>query len=274
MHFFIQVVMKIRLLTLASLASLLVLTLPAHIYAANYGDGEYGAGAYNVGQASPTPTPTPTPTASPTTAPSGSSGPKSSSRSPRPAKPSDPTCTAEKPASAPDLFQIDPGADRLTLYFSPSSGQWDRYFVSYGTTSGSEEYGFEFTNSVTGVVSVDVYALQSNTPYYFQVRAGNGCQPGDWSNELAARIGQRFPTFRWSSLPQIVSTGIARQVKPASVQRVEVDSSNPPSVSTEQPPANPTAPTPEPATPPSSEPTVSPSLFSRITGFFKGLFSK
>jgi len=260
MHFFIQVVMKIRLLALASLCSLLMLTLPAHIYAANYGEGEYGAGKYNVGQTSPTPSPSATP--------SSSSGSKSSSRSPRSAKPSDPTCTAEKPASAPDLFQIDPGTDSLTLYFSPSSGQWDRYFVSYGTTSGSEEYGFEFTNNVTGVVSVDVYALQSNTPYYFQIRAGNGCQPGDWSNELAARTGQRFPTYRWSSLPQIVSTGIARHIKPASVQTVVIDTPTPPEATTATETDQPQA---------KSEPQKqqsSPSLFQKVLNFLKELWNK
>ncbi len=45
-----------------------------------------------------------------------------------------PSCNAQAPSSAPELFQLNAGKTEATLYFVPSSGQRDRYIVSYGTT--------------------------------------------------------------------------------------------------------------------------------------------
>lgn len=56
-----------------------------------------------------------------------------------------------------------------------------------------------------------------------EVRAGNGCKPGEWSNQLSAKTGQRFPTYRWSSLPQIVATGVTQRINPASITTIEAD---------------------------------------------------
>src|SRR5690606_13295638 len=106
---------------------------------------------------------------------------------------------------------------------------------SYSTNSNSEEFGFEFMNDANGVISVDIQGLKANTVYYFKVRAGNGCQPGDWSNILAARTGQRVPSYRWSSLPSVISTAVHQRVQPSSVQRVSVDTSASPSPKVETP---------------------------------------
>lgn len=248
--------MKKFILTLIFLIS--ALFVPLQTLAAPYGDCAYGEGLYNEGcSASPTPTPQPS---------SGSSGSSDGGTS----APEASTCTNQPPSGTPDLFQIDGNTSTgVTVFFSPVLGNTDRYFVSYSTNSSAEEFGFEFNSTWDGVISVNVSALSPNTVYYFKVRAGNGCMPGEWSNVMVARSGQRLPTYRWSSLPRIVSTGVVRRVSPASVQQVEIDASKPTSV-----PAQPTSqPSKEQTTQPQAQ-QESPSFLQKVTNFIKGLFGK
>ena len=238
--------------------------VPFRVFAATYGAGNYGRGFYNVG-------------ATPTPAPSNSTDANNSGSSGGSASPSAPSCTSEKPASAPDLFQINAQATSVTLYFSPSSGHRDRYFVSYGTTAGSEQYGAEFMNSNNGVIATTVQNLQPKTIYYFKVRAGNGCQPGDWSNSLAVKTGQRMPTYKWTSLSRIVTTNVAQRVKQSSVQQVQLDtstSSPTPETMKFAVPQNSATPAPSATEQTPITPAASPSLLQRVSHFFTGLFGK
>lgn len=252
------------------LITLVGLGIPFQTLATPYGSGSYGEGVYNVGEVQSTPTPDTNSTTS-----NNSSNPGLSDNSP-PAN-GDSTCSAPKPSSSPDLFQINSKTTSTTLFFSPSSGNRDRYYVMYGLSSGAEQYGFEFLNDTNGVVSVEVNALQPNTPYYFKVRAANGCMPGDWSNELAVRTGQRFPSYRWSALPKIVTTGVTRRVNPGSVANVKADASkvspSPTSGPTEAPASQqPPVATPQ-STPPQTQPQQdSPGFFGKISRFLKSLF--
>lgn len=252
--------MKSILLSL--LFSVATLLMPLHVLAANYGECGYGDGDYNEGCSPSSPTSTPSPVQNNN---SGSSGSTGSSGSPASGE-----CTADKPTSAPDLFQINAKPDSLILYFSPVITNRDRYFISYSTRESAEEHGYEFVDSSNGVVSVDIGYLQKSTVYYFKVRAGNSCQPGEWSNVLAARTGQRFPSYKWSSLPRIVSTGLAGRLKPSSVQRMEVDARTlePITVQESLPPKN-SAPAQTPTIEQPSSPPEQPSLLNRVTGFFK-----
>jgi hypothetical protein len=191
----------------------------------------------------------------------------------------------------PDLFQINAQTEGVTIYFSPVSGNRDHYYVSYSTGENAEEHGFELHSDANGVIAVDIRDLQANTTYFFKVRAGNGCQPGDWSNILSVQTGQRFPSYRWSSLPQIVSTASATAadsflLPQAEVERAaplpdnshapseeEVTASAPIPPETQQPPQlkeKPQAPEPEE----SPVPSESPSLLDRVVGFFKRLFGR
>ncbi|OGG01418.1 hypothetical protein A2Z33_02675 [Candidatus Gottesmanbacteria bacterium RBG_16_52_11] len=107
------------------------------------------------------------------------SSPGSSSGSPVP------SCGDQAPQSVPNLFQIDAGSTQATLYFAPVSGSADKYFIAYGYTTGDSRFGAEINQSVsTGVISYTVDHLNPNTGYYFKVRAGNGCMPGNWGNEM------------------------------------------------------------------------------------------
>lgn len=63
-------------------------------------------------------------------------------------------------------------------------GPVSHYMIRYGTSSGSYEH------SVLDVGNTNIYEVKDllpNVKYYFQVAGVNGCQPGDWSNEITPR---------------------------------------------------------------------------------------
>lgn len=121
------------------------------------------------------PSPTPTPTPSPTSQPESSSGNNSSS----------PSCSAQTPSGAPDLFQISTSPTTATLYFTsvnPATG----YIISYGLNSQANQYStsFDYTNG-NGAVSYTIGNLDSGTIYYFKVQAQNNCAVGAWSQTIS-----------------------------------------------------------------------------------------
>jgi len=125
------------------------------------------------------PTPTPTPTSSPGSTDSSNSGSSSIA--------SAPSCVDTKPASAPDLFQIDVTDTSARLFFTPISNT-STYFISCSTSPLAEEHGIEVDLYSNGVQSFSVNLLNPNTTYFFKVRGQNGCMPGNWSNILQAKI--------------------------------------------------------------------------------------
>lgn len=251
---------RLKTLLFAFLLGAFALLLPAQVFAAPYGEGPYGAGEYGVGEVEDTDP------GEDTDSGSGNSGSSGSSDS----NP-DNSCRNQKPSAAPDLFQINPQANAVKLFFAPVPDHRDRYYVSYGTEPGAQQHGFEFENNENGVIAVDVAALAANTTYYFKVRAGNGCMPGDWGNELAVSTGQRYPSYRWSSLPRIVTTGVARQLNPGSITNVQVHNEEPSDSGAEQPAAT-ARPSVRPSTPEPAPAETSPSFFGKIGNFIKGLF--
>lgn len=226
------------------------LFVPFSALAAPYGEGEYGEGIYNIGQ-----TPTPRPL-SPAMAPG---------------------CSAQKPLSAPDLFQIDAKSQSLVLYFSPAIGPQDRYAILYGTAENTDLWGYEFLSKSTGVISVEIGSLQRNSRYFFKVRAGNGCMPGDWSNTLSAMTGQVLPSYKWSSLPNYssITTNNLTNAVPTSPKKVEPTPS--PGVKN-TPISKPSEEgiTSEPQDAADFEPDTSerPSFWQRVVSFFKGLLGR
>lgn len=102
--------------------------------------------------------------------------------------PSAPVCNDTKPASSPNLFQIDITSSSARLYFAPAHNPVGKYFISYGLTNTAEGYGVEYNQgSSTGVLSYTINLLKPNTTYYFKVRGGNGCMTGDWSGTLGVK---------------------------------------------------------------------------------------
>ena len=100
--------------------------------------------------------------------------------------PEAPQCGDEKPSSAPYLFQAEATNKTVTLHINPAGMPYNKYYVAYGLNyEGSEMYGVEFNQDYsTGAITYKINELSANTVYYFKIRAGNGCMPGQWSNNF------------------------------------------------------------------------------------------
>lgn len=99
-----------------------------------------------------------------------------------------PICSDTAPAGAPILVSAVPsGSNQVTLTWTEGEGPLTYYLVSYRTLGG-QQYGNPNIGG-PGVTSYIVKGLSGGTTYYFKVRAGNGCMPGSFSNELAATPG-------------------------------------------------------------------------------------
>lgn len=121
-----------------------------------------------------------------TTSPSSSGGDGGTgSSSSTGAAASAPVCSDTKPGSAPKLTSAVSGVNSVTLSWSEAVSPVTYYLVTYGTASGAQTYGNPNVGGA-GTSSYTVNNLSGGTTYYFRVRAGNGCMPGDYSNELSA----------------------------------------------------------------------------------------
>ncbi len=96
-----------------------------------------------------------------------------------------PVCSDAKPGSAPTLLSAIGGVNSVILNWSKAKDPVSYYLATYGLTSGQQQYGNPNIGG-PGTSSYTVQGLSGGTTYYFRARAGNGCAPGDFSNELSA----------------------------------------------------------------------------------------
>lgn len=98
-------------------------------------------------------------------------------------------CTDPAPGGGIKLTSAQSsGPNSITLTWTDATNPVTYYLVSYGLSSGNYKYGSPNVGG-QGTTSYTVGALTTGTTYYFAVRAGNGCTPGNFSNELAATVG-------------------------------------------------------------------------------------
>ena len=93
-------------------------------------------------------------------------------------------CNDQKPGSAPTLLSAIAGYNSVTLTWSKASDPVTYYLVAYGTSANTPLFGNPNVGSAD-TTSYTVTNLSGGTAYYFKVRAGNNCMPGDYSNEIA-----------------------------------------------------------------------------------------
>ncbi len=169
---------------------------------------------YYVRSLTPLPSPTPTVILSPTPFPTDTSSPTNPSASDQTSPPtSNNVCTDQKPSSAPVLLSaVANDQNQVVLSWSKASDPVTYYLVAYGTKSGVMEYG----NPNVGDQNTTSYtagSLSGNTTYYFEVRAGNNCMPGDFSNEMSAKVSGPIITTSPAPgfLPGVLSANQAPQ---------------------------------------------------------------
>lgn len=169
--------------------------------------------------------------------------------------PAAPICNDSKPGNAPHLISAVPaGFNKVTLHWLEANNPVTYYLITFGNKPGQQLYGNPNVGG-KGTTSYTVSSLSSNQTYYFKVRAGNGCQPGDFSNELSVKpAGVVIASVPQGFAPGILGANIAT-----------------PSAS----PAISPGPTSGPTTQPSSTPVSQGSgggFFQRLLNFFKHLF--
>ncbi|MCX6816835.1 MAG: fibronectin type III domain-containing protein [Candidatus Beckwithbacteria bacterium] len=97
-------------------------------------------------------------------------------------------CSDEKPGSAPSLVSIiQGGSNEVTLIWSKAKDPVTYYLIAFGTKSGEMLYGNPNVGG-NNTTSYTVKGLSSGIKYFFKVRAGNNCMPGDFSNELSTDV--------------------------------------------------------------------------------------
>lgn len=145
---------------------------------------------------SPTNTPTPTRTPTPTLTPTVTSTPEPTSASNETTftNVSTPACNDAKPGSAPVLhLTTSSGPNSITLYWEKAKDPVTYYLVTFGTKPGEQLYGNPNVGN-SSTTSYTINNLSGGLNYYFKVRAGNGCMPGDFSNEVIGRLTGSYIT--------------------------------------------------------------------------------
>ncbi len=137
---------------------------------------------------SPITAPITAPIVNPTPTPAPQSNNNSSSQPSTGGPAQAPVCGDSKPVSAPKLvYAANTGRNEVTLVWTKALNPVSYYLVAYGTKPGAMEYG---NPNVGGpdTIKYTIKGLNNGKTYYFKVRAGNGCMPGDFSNEVAVKV--------------------------------------------------------------------------------------
>lgn len=176
------------------------------------------SGSVNFDQpGSPTSTPTPSPT-------------------PQPG-----TCTDSAPGSAPVITNAQSaGPHAITLTWTDATNPVSYYLVSYGVASGNYIYGNPNIGG-QGTTSYTVGGLNIGTKYYFVIRAGNGCTPGNFSNEMSTVAGGSSATPTPTHAPVDTSSPTDTPTPDQSVDQTLVPTDTPTPMPTEMPTPAPAA---------------------------------
>lgn len=101
-----------------------------------------------------------------------------------------PVCVDSKPSKAPVLLSARvSGKNEITLVWGKAGDPVTYYLLEYGTEHDHYQYGVANLGDVTSFIVKDLTPGQT---YYFRVRGGNNCAPGEFSNELFAKADGSF----------------------------------------------------------------------------------
>ncbi len=138
-------------------------------------------GIFGVRKPDATPTPTPQP--------------ERRASSPGAPKAKAPVCANLPPQGFIDLFQIDVTDTKATLHFTPVNNNISEYFISYTLKKDEYMYGVNVPYGHSdGAIVYTINDLPPNSTFWVQVRAGNGCASGIWSNQVEFKTGTTSET--------------------------------------------------------------------------------
>ncbi len=168
------------------------------------------------------------------------------------------TCSDPSAGGAPTLLSAKAsGTNQVELNWSKAADPVTHYVISYGLTPSKPLYG---NPNVGGkeTTSYTVGSLSGGTTYYFRVRAGNGCNGGAYSNEIAASAGGRTIAGPAAGfIPGVLGVSIVASPSPSASPIIS----------------------PNPTGEPTSEPSPTPAgqggnggFFNRLLNFFRHLF--
>ncbi len=132
----------------------------------------------------------PSPSSNPSNNPSNNGGGNGGGGNSGGGSTSAPTCDNESPKSAPKIISaITSGTGEITLTWERAKNPVTHYLIAYGMQKGKPLYG---NPDIGNTGKYTVKGLSGGATYYFKVRAGNGCKPGEFSNEIAVKVGGKF----------------------------------------------------------------------------------
>ena len=97
-------------------------------------------------------------------------------------------CSDSKPVGKPVILNVESGDKSITLRWQEVPDPVTYYLVQYGPSKETMEYGSPDIGG-RGANSYTIGDLQNGVKYYFQIRAGNGCRPGNFSDTGEAVAG-------------------------------------------------------------------------------------
>lgn len=178
---------SIAVSSLVLFASVSILQLN-YVHSEEVGEGPATAPATYAEDATATPTPTPSNNnGGGSNGGGGNNGGGGGSNGPA-------VCNDAKPGSAPVITNaVVSGPNQVTLTWSKAHDPVTYYLATYGLKPGSQQYGNPNIGD-KNATSAKINGLSAGVTYYFKIRAGNNCIPGDFSNEAGIRVvkGAKF----------------------------------------------------------------------------------
>lgn len=99
-----------------------------------------------------------------------------------------PICGDSKPTSAPRIISAESAEpNSAVIVWSGANDPVSYYLIAYGTKSDKMEYGNPNVGD-KNTRSYKVKGLSGGQTYFFKVRSGNGCMPGEFSNEVKVLV--------------------------------------------------------------------------------------
>lgn len=145
-----------------------------------------------------------------------------------------PSCNDVRPSKAPIITSaIVTAPNEVNIDWTKAGDPVTNYVISYGLKPNTPLYG---NPNVGGkdTTSYTVKGLSSGVTYYFKVRAGNNCMPGEYSNEVSVKVvnGAQFNTPAVGFKQGVLGTKSA-QVLPSQKPAASPEVSNKPQVQDE-----------------------------------------